>query len=357
MTSIRFQFIKQALQIALLSSSVLFVITQLLIYIMPQFQLTLFESVVFIVLTFFVVLIIGFWFGNKTGSEMSSRMTEILAGFGLLQNGKYTSHLLVQTGDEIGLLENGFNELAEQMNVQMKSLQRLVDQNVTMIKQAEQAAMTEERHKIARELHDAVSQQLFALSMLSSAAERIAITEPEKAVPLIQKMSLLSVKTLNEMRALLLHLRPMDLQNKTLLIAITELIEELETRTDVTFELHFPKESCLSQGSEEHVYRIVQEVFSNSLRHAEAKHVKIVAKIHGTQFLLTISDDGKGFDPAIKKQTSYGLMTIKERCEEVGGTARLFAKEGEGTEWVFQIPCKQSEEGVTNETNSNWNNG
>ncbi len=356
MTSIRFLFIKQALQNALLSSSVVFVIVQLLTYILPQFKLTLFESLVFISLTFIVMVVIGVWFGNKTGSEISSRMTDLLAGFGLLQNGKYTSYLPVQTEDEMGLLENGFNELAEQMNVQMKSLQRLVDQNVTMIKQAEQAAMTEERHKIARDLHDAVSQQLFALSMLSSAAERVASNEPEKAVPLIQKMSTLSVKTLNEMRALLLHLRPMDLQNKSLIVAINELIEELETRTDISFELYFPKDCCLSQGTEEHVYRIVQEVLANCLRHAKATHVKIVAKVQDAQFRLTIRDNGSGFDPDKKKQTSYGLMTIRERCEEISGTARLFAKEGEGTEWNFQIPCKQ-EEGVIDENDSNWDNG
>lgn len=356
MTSIRFLFIKQALQSALLSSSVIFVIVQLLTYILPQFKLTFFESLMFIGLTFIVMVVTGVWFGNKTGSEISSRMTDLLAGFGLLQNGKYTSRLPVQTADEMGLLENGFNELAEQMNVQMKSLQRLVDQNVTMIKQAEQAAMMEERHKIARELHDAVSQQLFALSMLSSAAERVAGEEPDKAVPLIQKMSALSVKTLNEMRALLLHLRPMDLQNKSLIMAINELIEELETRTDISFELYFPKDCCLSQGSEEHVYRIVQEVLANCLRHAEATSVKIVAKIHGTHFVLNIKDDGIGFNTAQKKQTSYGLLTIRERCEEVGGTARLLAREGEGTEWTFQIPCKQKEGELSDETDSDWYN-
>jgi NarL family two-component system sensor histidine kinase LiaS len=323
----------------------------------PKLQLSLFESLLFIGITFIVVLCTGFWFGNKTGSDMSTRMTDILAGFGQLQNGKYTSRLVVQTEDEIGLVEDGFNDLADQMNGQLKSLQRLVDQNVIMIKQAEQAAMTEERQKIARELHDAVSQQLFALSMLASAAERTASSTPEQAVPLIQKMSTLSVKTLNEMRALLLHLRPMDLQNKSLYTAIFELIEELVTRTDVVFEFHFPEESCLSQGSEEHVYRMVQEVLANCLRHAEAKQVKIVGKRTGKQFSIVIKDDGKGFDPAKKKRTSYGLLTIRERCEEIGGTARLFAREGEGTEWTFQIPCQLSEGELTNELDSTWNNG
>ncbi|MET0786712.1 MAG: sensor histidine kinase [Paenisporosarcina sp.] len=357
MTSIRFLFLKQALQIAILSSSILFVLIQLLVLVMPKLQLSLFESLLFIGITFLVVLCTGVWFGNKTGLDMSTRMTDILAGFGQLQNGKYTSRLTVQTEDEIGHVEDGFNDLADQMNGQLKSLQRLVDQNVTMIKQAEQAAMTEERQKIARELHDAVSQQLFALSMLASAAERTAIREPQQAVPLIQKMSALSVKTLNEMRALLLHLRPMDLQNKSLYTAISELIEELESRTDVIFEFRFPEECCLSQGSEEHVYRMVQEVLANCLRHAEAKLVKIIGKKSGDYFSLMIRDDGKGFDPSKKKQTSYGLITIRERCEEIGGTARLFAREGQGTEWTFHIPCQLSKGELTNETDSTWDNG
>lgn len=357
MTSIRFLLIKQALQIAFLSSSILFVLIQLFVLLMPTFQLSVYESLLFISITFLVVLCTGVWYGNKTGSDLSSRMTDILAGFGQLQNGKYTSRLAVQKEDEIGLVEDGFNDLADQMNGQLKSLQRLVDQNVTMIKQAEQAAMTEERQKIARELHDAVSQQLFALSMLASAAERTASSEPAQAVPLIQKMSVLSVKTLNEMRALLLHLRPMDLQNKSLYTAISELIAELESRTDVVFEFRFPEDCCLSQGSEEHVYRMVQEVLANCLRHAEANQVKIAGKVSGNQFSLMIRDDGKGFDPAKKKQTSYGLITIRERCEEIGGTARLFAREGEGTEWTFHIPCQLSKGDLMNGTNTTWDNG
>lgn len=356
MNSFRFLFIKQAFQIALLSSSIVFVLLQLVIFIIPSFQFSIKESLLFTGISFIVVLSTASWFGNRIGSDMSTRLTDILTGFGMLQNGKYTTRLSVQGDDELGLLEEGLNVLADQMTVQLKSLQRLVDENVVIIKQAQHAAMTEERQKIARELHDAVSQQLFALSMLSSSAERTAISHPEKTVALIQQMSVLSVKTLNEMRALLLHLRPMDLQNKSLFMAIKELIVELEERTDVIFDLGFPKYSCLSQGSEEHVYRIVQEVLTNCLRHAEATKVKIMAELRGSHFSLSIRDDGKGFDSTMKKQTSYGLTTIRERCEEIGGTARLFTKEGEGTEWIFQIPCQHRKGEIEDGTDSNWHN-
>ena len=340
--SFRSKFIKQEFYDAFIVPIYLYMLLQLYIYFFPSGFITVKGALVIPLVVFLLIFSIGIVRGYRRGDKLSKRHRELLVGFGMLQNGKYRTRLSVQGEDELGLLEEGFNELADQMNVQLKSLQRLVDQNVTMIKQAEQAAMTEERQKIARELHDAVSQQLFALSMLSSAAERMAVIQPEKTVPLIKQMSVLSVKTLNEMRALLLHLRPMDLQNKSLLTALNELIEELETRTAVKFSIQFPEESCLSQGSEEHVYRIVQEVLANCLRHAEAKHIKLTAVLHGQQFSLTVRDDGKGFDPAKKKQTSYGLITIQERCEEIGGTARLFAKEGEGTEWTFKIPCQQS---------------
>lgn len=341
MKSFQNKFIKQGLSTAFISAIYLYMILQLYVYFDPSGFITVQGALIVPFIAFLIVFFNEAFRGYRRGDKLSKRHRELLVGVGMLQNGKYGTRLSIQGDDELGLLEEGFNELAHQMNVQLKSLQRLVDQNVTMIKQAEKAAMTEERQKIARELHDAVSQQLFALSMLSSAAERTAFDNPEKAVPLIKQMSMLSVKTLNEMRALLLHLRPMDLQNKSLLTALTELVEELETRTEVSFELHFPKESCLSQGSEEHVYRMVQEVLANCLRHAEANHVKIKAELHGLQLSLLIRDDGKGFDPAKKKQTSYGLLTIRERCEEIGGTARLYAKEGEGTEWTFQIPCQQ----------------
>jgi len=337
---IKNKLIKQEFYDAIIAPLYLFFVLQLYVYFVPSGFITVKAAIIIPIVAFMLIFSVGVIRNYRRGDKLANRHREILVGFGMLQNGKYRTRLSVQGDDELGLLEDGFNELAEQMNVQLKSLQRLVDQNVMMIKKAEQAAMTEERQKIARELHDAVSQQLFALSMLSSAAERTVISQPDKAVSLINQMSILSVKTLNEMRALLLHLRPMDLQNKSLLHALTELIEELESRTDVEFVLIFPQESCLSQGSEEHVYRIVQEVLANCLRHAEAKYVKINAELHGQQITLTIRDDGKGFDPSKKKQTSYGLLTIRERCEEIGGSARLFAKEGEGTEWTFQIPCQ-----------------
>lgn len=341
MKPFRKKLVKQEFNDAFVAPIYLFMFLQLYVYLFPKGFITVKASILVPIITFILIFSSGMIRSYRRGDKLANRHREMLVGFGMLQNGKYRTRLSVQGDDELGLLEEGFNELADQMNVQLKSLQRLVDQNVMMIKQAEQAAMTEERHKIARELHDAISQQLFALSMLASAAERTVVSQPEKAVPLIKQMSTLSVKTLNEMRALLLHLRPLDLQNKSLLTALAELIEELETRTDVAFELRFPEESCLSQGSEEHVYRIVQEVLANCLRHAEARHVKIIAELHGQQFSLTIRDDGKGFDPLKKKQTSYGLLTIKERCEEIGGSARLNAKEGQGTEWMFQIPCQQ----------------
>lgn len=341
MNSSRIQFAKQGVYSGLQVAFYLYFVLQLYLYFTPAGFITVEGSLYLPLIVFLLVSSLEMVRGYRRGNKLSARHRELLVGFGMLQNGKYRTKLSVQGDDELGLLEQGFNELAIQMNVQLKSLQRLVDQNVMMIKQAEQAAMTEERQKIARELHDAVSQQLFALSMLSSAAERTANSHPEQAIPLIQKISILSVKTLNEMRALLLHLRPMDLQNKTLASAISELLEELETRTDVTFDLHFPEQSALSQGSEEHVYRIMQEVLANCLRHADATQVKIVAEIRSSHFLLTIRDNGKGFDQSKKKQTSYGLLTIRERCEEIGGTARLFSKEGEGTEWEFQIPCQQ----------------
>ncbi|WP_342543075.1 histidine kinase [Paenisporosarcina sp. FSL H8-0542] len=357
MKSFHVESIKQGWRLARDVSIFLFAILQLYVYFIPYPFITIKGSIVVPIIVFIVIATYEMIRGYRRDNHLSSRHRDLLAGFGMLQNGKYRTRLPVQGNDELGLLEEGFNELAEQMNVQLRTLQRLVDQNVMMIKQAEQAAMTEERQKIARELHDAVSQQLFALSMLSSAAERTVLQNPERAVSIIQQISVLSVKTLNEMRALLLHLRPMDLQNKTLFVALSELLEELETRTDVKFDLKFPEESCLSQGSEEHVYRIVQEVLANCLRHAEATHVKILAELSSSQFVLTIRDDGRGFDSAKKKQTSYGLMTIRERCEEVGGTARLHSKEGEGTEWLFQIPCQPLKGGMRDETDSNWHNG
>ena len=87
----------------------------------------------------------------------------------------------------------------------------------------------------------------------------------------------------------------------------------------------------LPEDADEHLFRVVQEAISNILRHANANKIVIRSEVKGCTFFLLISDDGKGFDVSTEKWTSYGLQTMKERCEEIGGQFEVRSKKGEGT--------------------------
>ncbi|WP_314003831.1 sensor histidine kinase [uncultured Paenibacillus sp.] len=207
------------------------------------------------------------------------------------------------------------------------------------------SAVIEERERLARELHDAVSQQLFAISMTATAVKRTLDKDFERArrqVELIEEMASVAQ---SEMRALLLHLRPIHLDGKNLALALEGLIEELRQKVPMTINLEVDSTVALLPQAEDHLFRIVQEALSNTLRHAKATRMDIGLRLHGRQIRLTLQDDGVGFDTDDKKQTSYGLLTMQERVHEMGGTMHLHSAPGEGTGIDIRLPVITNERG------------
>ncbi|MFS0723529.1 sensor histidine kinase [Paenibacillus sp. 1P07SE] len=206
-------------------------------------------------------------------------------------------------------------------------------------------AITEERQRLARELHDAVSQQLFAISMTATAVGRTLEKDFERArrqVELIEEMASVAQ---SEMRALLLHLRPVHLDGKNLAQALQTLLEELRQKVPMQITLELDPIVQLLPHVEDHLFRIVQEALSNTLRHAKANELIIRIERHGKQLRLTIRDDGIGFDMEEKKQTSYGLLTMEERVMELGGTIHVITAPGQGTGIEIWIPIIAEEGG------------
>lgn len=246
--------------------------------------------------------------------------------------------------DEIGIITDDLNQLAVYIQEQVKILQRLADEKSELADQAHQAAVMEERHRLARDLHDSVSQQLFALNMLSSAAVRTVRNKPKDAEPILQQVAEIAAKAQGEMRALLLHLRPIDLKGENLAEGLKKLIRELIEKTPIEITPELDDLEGLTKGTEAHLFRIVQEGISNILRHAEATQIKISTKRIDSTLNLYISDNGKGFSVNQQKMTSYGLQTMRERCEEIGGVFQIRSKENEGTYINIRIPLKEGGE-------------
>lgn len=201
----------------------------------------------------------------------------------------------------------------------------------------EEEILKNERHRIARELHDSVSQQLFAAMMLLSAINQQSDNFPEST----QKQLLMIQNTLNEaqseMRALLLHLRPINLEERSLKQGIEHLLKELSTKISSAIKWNVA-EVNLPPHVEDHLFRIVQELLSNILRHAKADEMELYLTVNNQTLSLIVMDDGVGFDLEEKKTGSYGLSNVRERIQGLGGTTKIISFPNQGTKVELTLP-------------------
>ncbi|WP_036719659.1 sensor histidine kinase [Paenibacillus harenae] len=199
-------------------------------------------------------------------------------------------------------------------------------------------AVIEERQRLARELHDAVSQQLFAISMTATAVSRTIERDWERAKRQVQLIEEMAAVAQSEMRALLLHLRPVHLDGKSLGQALTLLVEELKQKVPMNITLEVDETILLQPQAEDHLFRIAQEALSNTLRHSKADAMEIRLQQIGKEVHMILQDSGIGFDLEAKKQTSYGLLTMEERVNELGGSLQMLSKPGDGTRIHIMVP-------------------
>ncbi|GAB2024056.1 sensor histidine kinase [Lactovum odontotermitis] len=193
----------------------------------------------------------------------------------------------------------------------------------------------EERKRISRELHDSVSQELFAATMILSSVEG------SNDLSVVRSQTALALKILheaqNEMRALLLHLRPIELAGKSLSVGLTALINELSAK--ISANINYRLDEVKSTSTiEDNLFRMAQEVLSNTLRHAHAENIDIVLRENAGNILLTIRDDGVGFEKLDEKTTSYGLANLRERALLLGGECKVITAPNQGTTVEIRIP-------------------
>ncbi|WP_409304563.1 sensor histidine kinase [Peribacillus sp. SCS-155] len=289
---------------------------------------------------FIMLTVSAAYFAIRNAYVLKGRLNNISTFIGTLRNGRYAGKLSYDKDDEISRIMYEINLLADHIQKQVHSMQRLAEEKANLSQQAQAAAVMEERQRIARDLHDAVSQQLFALNMMAAGAVKMFDLSPEKARQQLTEIADISVRAQGEMRALLLHLRPVQLQEDSLCDGLIKLLKELKQKTSLQFVASIDEVTGLPKSAEEHLFRIVQEAISNIIRHADAQRVKVELTGENEYIRLYISDDGKGFDPLNDKMVSYGIKMMKERCEEIGGIFQLRSKLKEGTYIDIKVPLK-----------------
>lgn len=231
-------------------------------------------------------------------------------------------------------LDASFKSLSGKLSLLTEAIQKADNQ----ILAKEEDIIEKERKRIARDLHDTVSQEIFAAHMiLSGLSQQATKFGPEKMQTQLQGVTAILETAQRDLRILLLHLRPVELEQKSLVEGIQSLLKELKEKSDLKVAFKFQVVS-LPKKIEEHIFRIVQELISNTLRHAQASCLDVYLYQTETELQLKVVDNGRGFEPADVDDLSYGLANIKERVEDMAGTLQLLTAPKQGLAVDIRIP-------------------
>jgi signal transduction histidine kinase/sensor domain CHASE-containing protein len=219
----------------------------------------------------------------------------------------------------------------EQLMMVVANQAAITIENARLYQQARNLAVLKERQRLARELHDSVSQALYGIVLGAKTARAQLSKEPAKAAEPLDYVLSLSDAALTEMRALIFELRPESLENEGLLAALERQAQVLRARFKIDVDTHWDEEPPLSLPMKEVLYRVTQEATNNTAKHAAAKHVSIELHQDDGQVMVEIRDDGQGFDMNQTFPGHLGLHSMRERIEQVGGSFEIESQIGQGT--------------------------
>lgn len=217
-------------------------------------------------------------------------------------------------------------------------------ENARLHEKAQRLAVLQERQRLARELHDSVSQALYGIALGTRTARtllgRTQMAGESKAAlsePLEYILSL-SEAGLAEMRSLIFELRPESLENEGLVAALAKQATALQARHHIEVTTLLGEEPDASLTKKEALYRVGQEALHNVVKHASATKITVGLTIEDEQLVLEISDNGKGFDLNANHTGHLGLQSMRERVEQVGGTLSITSSSCHGTQIVAVVP-------------------
>jgi len=212
-------------------------------------------------------------------------------------------------------------------------------------------AMLNERNRLARDLHDAVTQTLFSASLLAEAFPGVWEKNHDEGKKLIQEMRQLTRGALAEMRSMLMELRPASMAEAKLADLIRQLAEAVAGRTGLTIELSVPNDIYLPSDVNVTLYRIAQEALTNIVKHAKAQNVKIYCTnsesrttLDPKQHLIrmVIEDDGCGFETKKIAQDHFGLYNMRERADSIEAVLEISSTPGRGTKVIVEWKGEES---------------
>jgi signal transduction histidine kinase len=236
-----------------------------------------------------------------------------------------------------------FSEADERRIVLLAAHAALAIDNARLHERSRELTIAEERNRLARELHDSVVQQLFGVTLAAESAGSLLARDPEAAAAQLARAQALARGAIEELRSVVSALRPASVEAEGLAGALRKHVEVLRRVTGREIALRDAGAAeavpALDDDAAAQVFRIAQEALQNALRHAGAERIEVRLE-PGPPLVLTVADDGCGFDPdaASVRSQRLGLTSMEERAAAVGARLAISSREGEGTTVRLEVP-------------------
>jgi signal transduction histidine kinase len=290
-------------------------------------QIVLRQTILPVVLGVLVVgVVAGVLFGYFIARDLNRRLRALAGAADAWSSGDFDVLVTDNSGDELGQLAHRLNQMALQLQTLLHTRQEL--------------ATLDERNRLARDLHDAVKQQVFATAMQVGAALTLFDQNPAAAKARLVETDQLVRQTQQELTILIQELRPAALKDKGLAAALRDYIGDWSRQNAIAAEVRVRGEQSMSFLLEQSLFRITQEALANIARHSGATHVEVELAWEGDRVTLSLADNGRGFNPATANGKGVGLRSMRERVEAIGGELSVTSQPGAGTQIV--VRCKKA---------------
>lgn len=282
------------------------------------------------------------------GAALSSSLVRPLEKIGdatrRIARGDFSNPVVVRNRDEVGELANSLNNAAQDLGRLQEAL--LAEERAQSLQERmAQAtlAQEEERRRISRELHDGLGPSLADLGNRLSVCRQLVQSDPVKAEAGLDEVTTLLRGHIEEIRELINQLRPLALDQLGLVEALRQYVERFGEESGIRASLTVFGSLPTDPLTEVTIYRVVQESLTNVRKHAQATAVKVMVNRSDGHVEVTVSDDGRGFDPekaATPAGLGIGLTSMRERAELVGGSFTVQSSPGQGCQTVLRIPAR-----------------
>lgn len=246
---------------------------------------------------------------------------------------------LWQSIDEIIFSPIEKNELLARVEVLLRTHNYSVEL-ARLYQGAREQAAFDERQRLARELHDSVTQMIYSASILAQTLPRLQETDPERAQAQLEEVIQLNLASLSEMRTLLLELRPGNIVRTPFKDLLEQLTVNVKGRRKMQISCRVEGITLLPEAIHLGLYRIAQEALNNVIKHSKASEAHIELLTQGEQLILRIKDNGAGFDSE-QRFSGFGLEGMRERATSIGAFMDITSRVGEGTHITVTMPIPQ----------------